>query len=383
MNRRLSNDADRSSAGTRSLLGSSGAPAERGVSIKGLRYVSDAMPGIRRLRHGDGFRYRQPDGRALRDAHELQRIRRLAIPPAYEEVWICPLPEGHLQATGRDARGRKQYRYHPGWREARDADKFVRMAEFGAALPRIRARVKRDLQAPVGSRTSVLAALVRLLDTTLVRVGNDEYARTNGSYGLTTLRNRHAAIKGSVLRLRFRGKSGVWHEVALDDLRVARIVRACQAMPGQELFQYEDESGQLHCVDSGDVNDYLREILEPPKRARASKAKSSADFTAKDFRTWHASVHALQLLCTLPKSGPVSRRAANDVLREVARRLGNTLAVCRKSYVHPGLMAAAAEGGLTDLASAEARRCRGLTAAECRLRAFLAELGVPQLKRAA
>lgn len=383
MNRRVSNDAGRASAGTRPLLGSSGAPAERGVSIKGLRYVSDAMPGIRRLRHGNGFRYRQPDGRTLRDAHELQRIRRLAIPPAYEEVWICPLPEGHLQATGRDARGRKQYRYHPGWREARDADKFVRMAEFGAALPRIRARVKRDLQAPVGSRASVLAALVRLLDTTLVRVGNDEYARTNGSYGLTTLRNRHAAVKGSVLRLRFRGKSGVWHEVALDDPRVARIVRACQAMPGQELFQYEDESGQLHCVDSGDVNDYLREILETPKRARASKAKSSADFTAKDFRTWHASVHALQLLCTLPKSGPVSRRAANEVLREVARRLGNTLAVCRKSYVHPGLMAAAAERGLTHLASAEARRCRGLSAVECRLRAFLAELAVPQLKRAA
>ena len=336
----------------------------------GLLYVSDAMPGIQRLRHGDGFRYRRPDGRALRDARELQRIRHLAIPPAYEEVWICPLPDGHLQATGRDARGRKQYRYHPGWRQARDADKFVRMAEFGAALPRIRAKVKRDLAAPVGTRASVLAALVRLLDTTLVRIGNDEYARTNGSFGLTTLRNRHAAVKGSVLYLRFKGKSGVWHEVALDDPRVARIVRACQAMPGQELFQYEDEAGQSHCVGSADVNDYLREL-------------SGADFTAKDFRTWHASAHALQQLCTLPKAGPVSRRQANEVLREVAGRLGNTLAVCRKSYVHPGLMAAAAETGLTDLAAGGIRRCRGLTVAECRLRGFLSEPAAMPLKRAA
>jgi DNA topoisomerase-1 len=326
---------------------------------EGLTYVSDAMPGIQRLRHGEGFRYRRPDGRALRDARELQRIRQLAIPPAYEEVWICPLPDGHLQATGRDARGRKQYRYHPGWREARDATKFERMREFGEALPRIRAKVKRDLASPVGSRASVLAALVRLLDTTLVRIGNDEYARTNGSFGLTTLRNRHAAVKGSHLQLRFRGKSGVWHEVALDDPRVARIVRACQAMPGQELFRYQDEAGQSRCVGSADVNDYLREL-------------SGADFTAKDFRTWHASVHALRLLCSLQKPGPVSRRMANDVLREVAGRLGNTLAVCRKSYVHPALMAAAAQTGLVGSPSAgDLRRRRGLTVGECRLLAFL------------
>jgi DNA topoisomerase-1 len=328
------------------------------AASSGLMYVSDAMPGIQRLRHGDGFRYRRPDGRALRDAKELQRIRHLAIPPAYEEVWICPLPQGHLQATGRDARGRKQYRYHPGWREARDVDKFMRMSEFGAALPRIRAKVKRDLASPVGSRVSVLAALVRLLDTTLVRVGNDEYARTNGSFGLTTLRNRHAAVKGSTLHLRFRGKSGVWHEVALDDPRVARIVRACQAMPGQELFQYEDEAGQARCIGSADVNDYLKEL-------------SGAEFTAKDFRTWHASAHALQLLCMQPETGPVSRSVANDVLREVAGRLGNTLAVCRKAYVHPGLMSAAAETGLTDLADLGLKRCRGLSVAECRLLGFL------------
>ncbi len=341
------------------------------IAPSGLLYVSDAMPGIRRLREGDGFRYRRPDGRALRDVKELQRIRQLAIPPAYEEVWICPLPQGHLQATGRDARGRKQYRYHPGWREARDVDKFTRMSEFGAALPRIRTKVKRDLAAPVGSRASVLAALVRLLDTTLVRVGNDEYARTNGSFGLTTLRNRHAAVKGSTLHLRFRGKSGVWHAVALDDPRVARIVRACQAMPGQELFQYEDEAGLSHGVGSADVNDYLREL-------------SGADFTAKDFRTWHASVHALQLLCKLPTEGPVTRRAANEVLRQVAARLGNTLAVCRKSYVHPGLMTVAVQTGVSQWAEREAPRNRGLTVGECRLLGVLSPGATArQLKRAA
>jgi DNA topoisomerase-1 len=324
----------------------------------GLLYVSDTMPGIRRLREGDGFRYRDPKGRLLRDPKALQRIRKLAIPPAYEEVWICPLPQGHLQATGRDARGRKQYRYHPDWREAREAHKFERMREFGQALPRIRAKVKRDLEAPVGTRASVLAALVRLLDTTLVRIGNDEYARENGSFGLTTLRNKHAAVKGARLRLRFRGKSGVWHEVTLEDPRVARIVRACQAMPGQELFQYTDDNGETRCVGSSDVNDYIRTL-------------SGADFTAKDFRTWHASVHALARLCALPSPGPVSRRVANEVLREVAGLLGNTLAVCRKSYVHPGVMSVAAQRGVEALTDGVLKRCRGLTVAECRLLAFL------------
>lgn len=324
----------------------------------GLLYVSDTMPGIRRLRDGDSFRYRDPNGRLLRDPQALQRIRKLAIPPAYEEVWICPLPRGHLQATGRDARGRKQYRYHPDWREARDAHKFERMREFGQALPRIRAKVKRDLGAPLGSRASVLAALVRLLDTTLVRIGNDEYARENGSFGLTTLRNRHAAVQGARLRLRFRGKSGVWHEVALEDPQVARIVRACQAMPGHDLFQYEDDGGQTRCVSSSDVNEYIRTL-------------SGADFTAKDFRTWHASVHALARLCALRDPGPVSRKRANDVLREVAGLLGNTLAVCRKSYVHPGVVALATQRGVGVLAEGVLKRCRGLTVAECRLLAFL------------
>ena len=229
----------------------------------GLVWVSDQAPGIRRIRAGDGFAYIGVDGKRVRKAAELRRIRALAIPPAYEDVWICTRPDGHLQATGRDARGRKQYRYHPDWRVAKDADKFERMLEFGAALPRIRRRVGADLAAPVGTtprRETVLATIVRLLDTTFVRIGNEEYARSNRSFGLTTLRNRHAAVSGDRLRLRFRGKSGKEHEVALDDPRVARVVRRCQAMPGQELFQYVDEDGAARGVGSADVNDYIRDV---------------------------------------------------------------------------------------------------------------------------
>ncbi|WP_280156517.1 DNA topoisomerase IB [Piscinibacter sp. XHJ-5] len=316
----------------------------------GLVYVTDAMPGIRRVRRGERFAYRLPDGKPLRDATALERIRKLAIPPAYTDVWICPLPHGHLQATGRDARGRKQYRYHAEWRLARDADKFARMLEFGCALPRIRRRVQRDLARPANGhpdRHAVLAALVRLLDTTLLRIGNDEYARTNGSYGLTTLRNRHAAVQGSSLRLRFRGKHGIVHDVSIEDPRVARIVRRCQAMPGQELFEFEDDDGSIRCVGSADVNDYLREA-------------SDADFTAKDFRTWHATVHALALV----RQG----RAAPDILGEVAKRLGNTVAVCRKSYVHPGVLEQAGQ----PCAAAAGSRRTGLSAAEAQLLEFLA-----------
>ncbi len=334
----------------------------------GLVYVTDAMPGIRRLRRGGHFVYRHADGRALGDRAQVERIRRLAIPPAYTDVWICPLPNGHLQATGRDARGRKQYRYHPGWRTARDENKFQRMRAFGAALPRIRRRVARDLaQAAHGppGRAAVLAALVRLLDTTLVRVGNDEYARDNGSYGLTTLRSRHAAVRGSTLRLRFRGKSGVLHEVALDDPRVAGLVRRCQSMPGQELFRYEDEAGGSHCVDSADVNGYLREI-------------AGEDFSAKDFRTWHATVQALVLVARLDARRG-TRGAANAVLAEVAARLRNTVAVCRKSYVHPGVLALADAADddplLARLCASPARpvtaRAGGLSVAEKALLAFL------------
>ncbi|MEP6872933.1 MAG: DNA topoisomerase IB [Burkholderiales bacterium] len=298
-----------------------------------LVYVNDESPGICRLRRGKGFTYRRPDGRRLTDAAQLDRIRRLAIPPAYTKVWICPMPHGHLQATGRDARGRKQFRYHADWRRARDEKKFERMLDFAAALPRIRARVRRDLEGGADhplARDAVIAAIVRLLDTTLMRVGNDEYARANGSFGLTTLRNRHAVVDGAALRLRFRGKSGVEHEVALRDPRVARIVARCQALPGQPLFEYRDAGGTVRGIGSADVNDYLR-------------AASGGEFTAKDFRTWHGSVVALHL-CSCPggagaEASPAARaRRANALLSQVAARLGNTVAVCKQSYVHPRVL---------------------------------------------
>ena len=329
---------------------------------RGLVWLGDDKPGIRRERVADGFAYRGLDGRLIRNAAEIRRIRALAIPPAYEQVWISPLSNGHLQATGRDARGRKQYRYHPEWRLARDAGKFERMLEFGAALPRIRTRVKTDLAAPIVAapqRETVLATLVRLLDTTLVRVGNDEYARTNRSFGLTTLRNRHAAVKGSRIRLKFRGKSGIEHEVDLDDPRVARVVRRCQAMPGQDLFQYEDEAGGVRAVGSAEVNDYIR-------------AASGSDFSAKDFRTWHGSVHALGLWADRCSADATCRRSANQLLSEVARRLGNTVAVCRKSYVHPRVLETlASEVDAEVLARLNTKRRAGLSTAERRLLAFL------------
>ena len=333
---------------------------------RGLVYVTDEQPGIRRIRKGEAFVYRKPDGRQVRAQGELQRIRKLAIPPAYEDVWICTDPRGHVQATGRDARGRKQYRYHPEWRAARDANKFERMLEFGAALPRIRRRVAKDLEGPVGTRprrATVLATIVRLLDTTLVRVGNDEYARENKSYGLTTLRNRHAEVEGSTLRLKFRGKSGVQHEVALEDPRVARVVRRCQAMPGQELFSYVDESGEPRSVGSSDVNDYIREA-------------SGADFTAKDFRTWHGTVHALTLWAEQVAAEAAQRLTANQVLAQVARRLGNTVAVCRKSYVHPRvleILASEEADALERLAAGAAHPVEGLDPSERRLLDFLGE----------
>jgi len=329
----------------------------------GLLWVSDESPGIRRVRQGDAFAYVDSDGKRIRAKAELERIRRLAIPPAYEQVWICPLANGHLQATGRDARGRKQYRYHAEWRIAKDQHKFDRMLEFGAVLPKIRKRVHADLAAPVGTmprRETVLATIVRLLDTTYVRIGNEEYARENKSFGLTTLRSRHAAVSGTTLKLRFRGKSGKEHEVALDDPRVARVVRRCQAMPGQDLFQYVDEDGVPHGVGSADVNGYIREA-------------AGADFTAKDFRTWHGTAHALALWfenCELEKA---KRSSAKELLAEVARRLGNTVAVCRKSYVHPRVVEVLA-GELDDglRAALAVANKRGLDAHERRLLAFLA-----------
>ena len=370
------------------------------------------MPGLRRVRRGKGFGYRQPDGDWLRDEGELERIRRLAIPPAYTEVWVCPLAQGHLQATGLDARGRRQYRYHAQWRQLRDADKFERMAAFGRALPRIRAQVARDLAPrrgqPLLARTRVLAAIVRLLDTTYVRVGNEEYAVSNRSYGLTTLRTRHAAVRGSTLQLRFRGKSGVQQSAALDDPRVARVVRRCQQLPGQELFQYLDEDGAAHSVGSGDVNDYLRALAAPAAR-RSRQAGASTEegkgkdgtaaaaplhFTAKDFRTWHGTVQALELTRLACRQGAAGAEGAaagagteagpqawtaQKVLVEVARQLGNTPAVCKKAYVHPAVLelgsrlASDAGPGLQRVWQriGSAASPRGLSAAERRLLAFL------------
>ncbi len=257
----------------------------------GLRYMRDDKAGIRRARAGNRFKYFLSDGKTVRDEATMERIRALVIPPAWEHVWICPLPNGHLQATGRDARGRKQYRYHPRFREVRDQSKYARLADFATALPRIRRRVTRDLRRPGIAREKVLASIVRLLEATLIRVGNEEYARQNGSYGLTTLRNEHARVNGKQIRFSFRGKSGKRHQVEIADRRLARLVKRCQELPGQELFEYLDENGESHGVNSSDVNEYLREI-------------SGKDFTAKDFRTWAGSLLAAEFLCQYREAQP-------------------------------------------------------------------------------
>ena len=293
----------------------------------GLAWVSDAEPGYRRVTHGDQVHYVDVHGKRLRDEATLARIRKLAIPPAYEQVWICAMANGHLQATGRDARGRKQYRYHPQWQQQRGDDKFEAMRAFGAALPRLRRAVARDLSdhdARRPTRTLVLATLVRLLDTTYIRIGNEAYARGNGSYGLTTLRTRHAGVHDAEVRLSFKGKSGVRHEVTLADRRVAGVVRRCKALPGQELFQYADEDGQVRRVTSADVNDYLGRV-------------AGTRVTAKDFRTWHGSVLALEFT-RAACAGERQRGAATQVIAQVAARLGNTVAVCRKAYIHPKVL---------------------------------------------
>ncbi len=294
----------------------------------GLCYVSDRLPGIRRKKRGKGFSYLDQTGAPIRDAAELSRIAALAIPPAYTDVWISPWANGHIQATGRDARGRKQYRYHARWREVRDAGKFGRMTAFGLALPRLRARIQRDLGRSGLPREKVLATVVRLLETTLIRVGNVEYARANRSFGLTTLRSRHVAVLGTALRFEFKGKSGIRHAIALHDRRLARIVKRCQELPGQELFQYIDEDNQRHAIGSGDVNGYLREI-------------AGEDFSAKDYRTWAASALAIAEFEKRPVCGSATaaKKNAADVLSTVAGQLGNTVAICRKCYVHPEILA--------------------------------------------
>ncbi len=343
--------------------GSEAAPSEAGAVPAGLFYSSDSTPGFRRARRGKSFVYFDVAGRRITDPAQVARINKLAIPPAYTDVWICPSPNGHLQATGRDARGRKQYRYHERWREERDSGKFERLLAFSKALPALRRKVRKHLEAREHSRERVLAAIVHLLDTTLVRVGNEEYAKQNGSFGLTTLRNRHARIVASNrLKLVFRGKSGVAHEVEVKDPRVVKIVRHCLHLPGQELFQWADEEGALHQVSSSDVNDFLHEAC-------------GERFTAKDFRTWHGSVLALDTICRMCRSA--ERFALKSLLAEVSGRLGNTPAVCRKAYIHPEVLSLGvhlaqrkAEGDM-DHGVEDGPPSRGLSAPERRLVAFL------------
>lgn len=323
----------------------------------GLNYVDAGTPGIRRERRGDRFVYLDPHGRRIRDPEEIARISRLAIPPAYVDVWICADPRGHLQATGRDARGRKQYRYHPAWVAARGTDKYCRMLGFGRALPKIRAAIAAHLDAPGLAADKVMATVVALLEQTLIRVGNPQYARENASFGLTTLQDRHVAVRGSAVQFRFTGKSGIKHRHTLEHPRLARILRRCQDLPGQQLFQYLDAEGNPRPVTSNDVNAYLR-------------SHGGGDYTAKDYRTWAGSALALALFCRLPWHDRAdAERQVAGVIAEVAAQLGNTPAVCRKCYVHPAIVEAFVAGELGALP--RPRRRKHLSADEAALLAFL------------
>jgi DNA topoisomerase-1 len=332
-----------------------------------LRYVSDRSKGIRRERTADGFDYFGANGSKITDADEIARIRKLAIPPAYEDVWICPYANGHLQATGRDARGRKQYRYHPKWREVRDEGKYGKMLLFGRVLPIIRGRVEKDLEKRGLPREKVLAAIVRLLESTLIRVGNEEYAKSNESFGLTTLRNRHVKVEqGSRIRFDFRGKSGTEHHIDLRNKKLANVVRRCQELPGQELFQYLDEDGSAHSVGSDDVNDYLQEITGEP-------------VTAKDFRTWAATNLAALGLRQLEVFDTQAKAKKNVVqaVEAVAKMLGNTPAICRKCYIHPAIFDGYLDGRLLEALKQRtedklADPGHGLKAEEAAVVAFLA-----------
>jgi DNA topoisomerase I len=327
----------------------------------GLRYVSDRKPGISRHKRGAGFTYKGPDGKTVRDPEQLLRIRRLAVPPAWTEVWICSHEGGHIQATGRDARGRKQYRYHARFRAVREETKYEKLFEFVAALPKIRAQCERDLSRPGLPREKVLAAVVRLLEQTLIRVGNEEYSRANQSFGLTTLRDRHAQIRGSELLFRFRGKSGKEHRIRLNDPRLAKIVKRCRDLPGDELFQYVDEEGRQRTVDSADVNAYLRGI-------------TGDEFSAKDFRTWAGTLFTALTLheLGLEERERARKRRIKEAIALAAERLGNTPAICRKCYVHPAILDAYVAGHVVPrVAGAAARSGTRLSADERAVLAFL------------
>lgn len=335
----------------------------------GLRYVTDAMPGVRRRRAGKGFRYLGPDGAAVDDPERVAWFKKLAVPPAWTDVWISPTRGGHLQATGRDARGRKQYRYHPRWRAIRDEAKYGRLTDFARALPRIRRRTGRDLRRRGLPREKILAVVVRLLEETLIRVGNEEYARDNRSYGLSTMRDRHVTVRGPSIRFTFRGKAGKEHEIDVRDRRLARVVKRCQELPGQELFQYQDDDGVLVAVNSSDVNAYLREI-------------TGDDFTAKDFRTWAGTVAAAMALQEFLEIDDQAgrKRAVVRAIEQVAEQLGNTPSVCRACYVHPEVIERYLDGTMID---ALARRTRGLGRGAGALRAEeAAVLGLLQARLA-
>ena len=322
-----------------------------------LHYVDDTQPGITRKKLRGKFCYFDPAGQRMTDADEIKRLNSLAVPPAYTDVWICADPRGHLQATGRDARGRKQYRYHPRWREVRDADKYWRLRDFGRVLPKLRKQLDVVLAAPGFSRDKVMATVITLLDSTLIRIGNSQYARDNRSYGLTTLRSRHVEINGSAIRFQFRGKSGIEHQITVKDRRLARIVKRCQEIPGQNLFQYLDENGDRHTVSSSDINTYLQSL-------------TGADFTAKDYRTWAGSVLALATLRELRwETEPDAKRHVVEMVKRVAKQLGNTPAVCRKCYIHPAVLDAFILGTLAELPKPRARK--GLTPQEVGLAMFL------------
>jgi DNA topoisomerase-1 len=301
----------------------------------GLRYVSDTTPGIRRKKSGKGFTYTRADGSRLTEANALRRIKSLAIPPAWTDVWICPFADGHIQATGRDAKGRKQYRYHARFREVRDSTKYEHVVEFAAILPAIRAKVREHMALRGLPREKVLATIVHLLETTLIRVGNDDYAKQNNSYGLTTLKNRHVAVDGNEVRFRFTGKSGKQWSLRVRDRRIAKIIRACQELPGQELLQYLDDEGKPQDVTSSDVNAYLKEI-------------TGKDITAKDFRTWAGTVLAAMALNELKTfdSAAQAKRNLRAAIENVAARLGNTPTICRKCYVHPEVLTSYLNGNL-------------------------------------
>ncbi len=320
--------------------------APEAAKAAGLRYTTDALPGIRRVKRGKSFAFVAPDGKPIKDRNEIARITSLAIPPAYTDVWICPIANGHLQATGRDARGRKQYRYHKRWRAVRDENKFDRMLEFAKALPAIRAAVARDIARAGMPREKVLATLVSLMERTAIRVGNEEYARENDSYGLTTLRDEHVDVKGATVRFHFRGKSGKEHAVTVRDARIARIIERSAQLPGRQLFEYLDDDGTVRPVHSDDVNEYLRTV-------------SGGDFTAKDFRTWEATMMcALELaaLDAAEDSQTERKRRVAEVIKTVAEHLGNTPAVCKKSYVFPGVIDAFVASGALGLVEKAVKR---------------------------